>query len=158
MMHATVRSLIEAAPDAPGDVCVVDIEASLEHFAQNKAIHADTMLIVAEPYFRSLESGRRMIGLARQLEPERLALVANKVRAEEELDAVHELAGAHGVEVAGAIPHDGRLLEAERADAAPLDFDPSAPAIVAIDELARRLVPDHRNGRGTPVGDAQASA
>ena len=145
-MHAAVRSLIEAAPDGPGDVCVVDIEASLEHFSQNKAIHADTMAIVVEPYFRSLESGRRMIGLARQLEPERLVIVANKVRAEDGLEAVHELAAAHGVEVAAAIPHDERLLAAERAGRAPVDYDPGASAVAAIDELARRLVPDRAEG------------
>lgn len=141
-MHATVRSVIEAAPRTPGEVCVIDIEASLEHFAQNKALHADAMLIVVEPYFRSLESGRRMIGLARQLDPERLALVANKVREEGELAAVHELATSHGLEVAGVIPYDERLLDAERAGSAPLDFDPEAPAIVAIEELARRMFPD----------------
>ena len=96
-MHATVRSVIEAVPDVPGEVCVIDIEASLEHFSQNKALHADAMLIVVEPYFRSLESGRRMIGLARQLDPERLALVANKVRGDCELAALHDLAALHGV-------------------------------------------------------------
>ena len=141
-MHATVRSVIEAVPDVPGAVCVIDIEASLEHFSQNKALHADAMLIVVEPYFRSLETGRRMIGLARQLDPGRLWLAANKVRAEGELAAVQELAASHGLDVAGAIPYDERLLDAERAGSAPLDFDPRAPALAAIDELARRLFPD----------------
>ncbi|MDP8942764.1 MAG: hypothetical protein M3N16_01375 [Actinomycetota bacterium] len=154
-MHATVRSLIEAAPDPPGEVCVIDIEASLEHFAQNKAIHADTMLIVVEPYFRSLESGRRMIGLARQLDPDRLALVANKVRGEDDLAPVRELATGHGLELAAAVPYDERLLDAERADSAPLDFDPAAPAVAAIDELARRLVPDRANGAAAGKGDAE---
>ncbi len=100
----------------------------------------DTILIVVEPYFRSLETGRRMIGLARQLSPERLALVTNKVRDEHELDAVHELAASTGVELAGVVPYDERLLAAERATTAPLDFDPRSAAVVAIGELTDRLL------------------
>jgi CO dehydrogenase maturation factor len=118
----------------------LDVEASLEHFAQNKALHADTMLVVVEPHLRSLETGRRMLGLAQQLSPDRLALVANKVRRERELEAVHELAAATGVGVAGVVPYDTRLLDAERAGVAPLDFDPGCAAVMAIAQLAERLL------------------
>jgi CO dehydrogenase maturation factor len=118
----------------------MDVEASLEHFAQNKALHADTLLVVVEPYFRSLETGRRMVGLGKQLAPERLVLVANKVRDESELDAVEQLADSEGIAVAGAVPYDERLVDAERATSALLDFDPHAPAVTAIDELARELL------------------
>jgi len=121
----------------------LDIEASLEHFRQNKAIHADTMLVVVEPYFKSLETGRRMIGLARQLAPERLVLVGNKVHDERGRAAVEELAASVGVEVAGTVPHDVRLLEADLASEALLDFDPSAPSVQAIGELADELLAAH---------------
>ncbi len=128
------------ASPAPQDICLLDIEASLEHFAQSKALHADTILVVVEPYPRSLETGRRMIGLARQLLPEHLALVANKVRDERDLEAVQALAASAEVAIAGVVPHDERLLAAERAGIAPLDFDPHGAAVMAIDELARRLL------------------
>ena len=60
--------------------------------------------------------------------------------------ALAELATAfrHPVAVAGVIPFDERLPEAERAQAAPLDYAPDAPAVSAIAELAERLV---TNGR-----------
>ncbi len=93
-----------------------------------------------EPYLRSLETGRRMIGLARQLRPERLALIANKVRDEHELDAVRALAASAGVDVAGIVPYDAALLSAERQEIAPLDFDPQGAAVLAIDELAQLLL------------------
>ncbi len=41
--------------------------------------------------------------------------------------------------MAGTVPYDERLLDAERAASALLDFDPHAPAVTAIDELAREL-------------------
>jgi len=135
-----VRSVVAVASEAPEDVCLLDIEASLEHFSQNKALHADTMLVVVEPYFRSLETGRRMVGLGKQLAPERLLLVANKVRDEREMDAVEELAASEGIAVAGAVPFDERMLDAERSDSALVDFDPHAPAVTAIHALARELL------------------
>ncbi|MDQ6805197.1 MAG: hypothetical protein M3065_09575 [Actinomycetota bacterium] len=98
------------------------------------------MLVVVEPYLRSLETGRRMIGLGRQLSPERIELVVNKLRDDSELEAVHELASTTGVEIAAVIPYDGGLVSAERAGLAPLDFDPQGVAVLAIDELAGRLL------------------
>lgn len=128
------------ASEAREEVCLLDVEASLEHFAQNKAVHADTLLVVVEPYFRSLETGRRMVGLGKQLSPERLVLVANKVRDERELEAVEELAASEGIPVAGAVPYDERLRDAERAGGALLDLHPHAPAVTAIDDLAGHLL------------------
>lgn len=143
------------ASQAPEDICLLDIEASLEHFAQSKALHADTMLVVVEPYLRSLETGRRMIGLGKQLSPQRLELVVNKLRHERELDAVHELAASTGVEIAGVVPYDDGLMTAERAGLAPLDFDPHGAAVLAIDELAERLL---ATAQGAGSGDARQYA
>jgi CO dehydrogenase maturation factor len=140
MLHATVGSLVEVSAARSGEVCLLDLEAGLEHFCQHKQLHADTLLVVVEPYFKSLESGRRMIGLGRQLEATHLALVANKVSDDEGREAIHTLAGAEDVEVVAEIPHDTRVLEADLAATALLDYDPGAPAIAAIDELAERLL------------------
>ena len=147
-MHATVRSVIEAAANAPQEVCLLDTEASPEHLARGTARFADTMLAVVEPYFKSLETGRRMAVLAQDLGIERVALVATKIRDERELGAVRDFAAKHGLEVAGVVPFDERLPEAERAGRAPLDFDPHSPAMTAIAELAERLVAANGGGDG----------
>jgi CO dehydrogenase maturation factor len=139
-MHATVRSVIEVAGDGEQDICILDTEASPEHLSRGTARYADTMLTVVEPYFKSMETGRRMAGLARDLGLEHVALVANKIRDERELAAVQEFAATHGLEIASVIPFDERLPDAERAGAAPLDFAPESPAMRAIDELAAGLV------------------
>ncbi len=136
-MHATVRSVIETASDADEDVCILDTEASPEHLSRGTARYADTMLTVVEPYFKSLETGRRMAALAEDLGIEHVAVVANKVRDEHDLEAVRQFADRHGLEVAGAVPFDPSFQGAERAGLAPLDFAPDAPAVAAIDALAR---------------------
>ena len=135
-MHATVRSVIQASED---DVCILDTEASPEHLSRGTARYADTMLTVVEPYFKSMETGRRMAALAQDLGVKNVALVANKIRDDRELAAVEEFAASRGLEIAGVIPFDEKLPAAERAGAAPLDFAPDSRAIAAIGELAPRL-------------------
>ena len=137
-MHATVRSVIETAPAE--DVCILDTEASPEHLSRGTARYADGLLAVVEPYFKSLETGRRMAALANDLGLERVSLVANKIRDERDRAAVEEFASQHGLELAGVVPFDEQFLAAERAGAAPLDFDPDSPAVEAIGELARDFV------------------
>jgi CO dehydrogenase maturation factor len=137
-MHATVRRIIEAASDEERDVCILDTEASPEHLSRGTASYADVMLAVVEPYFKSLETGRRMAALANDLGLERVALVANKIRDDRELEAVRTFAARHDLEIAGTIPFDETFALAERAGVAPLDFDPDSPAIGPIGELASR--------------------
>src|SRR5215216_3690425 len=138
-MHATVRSVIEVVSDAPQDVCILDTEASPEHLSRGTARYADTMLTVVEPYFKSMETGRRMTVLARDLGLKHVALIANKIRDETERAAVEEFAAERGIDVAAVIPYDEGLPEAERARAAPLDYAPDGPAVSAIAELAETL-------------------
>ena len=144
-MHATVRSVIEAAGDSPEDVCILDTEASPEHLSRGTARYADGMLVVVEPYYKSLETGRRMAVLARDLGLERVALVANKIRDDAELAAVREFAEANDLEVAAVIPFDENLPQAERAQRAPLDYAPDTSAVAAIDRLAAEFVTNGRN-------------
>src|SRR5215211_3107035 len=143
-MHATVRSVIEAAGERPEEVCILDTEASPEHLARGTARYADAMLAVVEPYYKSLETGRRMAVLAKDLGLERVALVANKIRDDRDRAAVEEFARANDLEIAGVIPFDDQLTEAERAGVAPLDHAPDTAAVAAIGGLAERMV---GNGR-----------
>ena len=143
-MHATVRSVIEAAGTAPEEVCILDTEASPEHLSRGTAMYADAMILVVEPYYKSLETGRRMALLGKDLGLPRVALVANKMRDERDLAAVEQFAEQHGLEIAGIIPFDEQMPGAERAGRAPLDFAPDTAAVAAIGELAERRV---GNGR-----------
>ena len=134
-----MRSVIESAGEGPEDVCILDTEASPEHLSRGTARYADAMYAVVEPYFKSLETGRRMTMLGRDLGLERVALIANKIRDEHELAAVQEFAAQHELELAGVVPFDEQLPEAERAGKAPLDHAPDSPAVKAIGDLAQKV-------------------
>ena len=139
-MHATVRSVIEMASERQQDVCILDTEASPEHLSRGTAQYADAMLLVVEPYFKSLETGRRMAALAKDLGLEEVALIANKMRGEDDLEAVREFARSNELEIGGVIPFDERMQGAERAGKSPFDFDRDAPAVAAIEAVARKFV------------------
>jgi CO dehydrogenase maturation factor len=156
-MHATVRELIESATDADADVTVLDTEASPEHLTRGTAKYADLMLTVVEPYFKSLETGRRMAELAHGLGLKRVLLVANKVRDEKELAAVQEFAAKHDLEIAATVPFDEKLVEAERAEASPLDFAPDAPAVQAIAAIATEVAANGGSTAGT-TADGEGAA
>ncbi len=147
-MHATVRSVIEMASERQQDVCILDTEASPEHLSRGTAQYADAMLLVVEPYFKSLETGRRMAALANDLGLEQVALIANKMRGEDDLEAVREFARSNELEIGGVIPFDERMQGAERAGKSPFDFDPEAPAVEAIDAVARKFVAGAASGNG----------
>ena len=139
-----MRSVIEVASERTEDVCILDTEASPEHLSRGTARYADAMYAVVEPWFKSLETGRRMSMLARDLGLERVGLIANKIRDDGELAAVREFAAQHDLELAGVVPFDETLPEAERAGRAPLDFAPESPAVAAIARLAERIAVNGR--------------
>src|SRR5919199_4326030 len=113
------------------------MEASPEHLARSTAEAVDLMLVVAEPYFRSLETARRSVALAADLGIPKVTVVANKLRDAGDRDAVEAFCARHGMELAGAVPYDEGLADAERAGAAP---GRAGPAVRAIGLLLDRVL------------------
>ncbi|MDQ3224450.1 MAG: cobyrinic acid a,c-diamide synthase, partial [Gemmatimonadota bacterium] len=60
--HATVRGLLGeiVARTGNGRDIIVDMEAGLEHLSRGTGKHVSRIVAVVEPYFRSLETGRRV--------------------------------------------------------------------------------------------------
>jgi CO dehydrogenase maturation factor len=112
--HAVVSSLLEDLA-APERFVVVDMEASPEHLSRGTVRHVDAVLLVAEPYYRSLETVRRMAELAAELPVPRLAVVANKVRSRQDEAAISEFCARHRLAMAGAVPWSEEVVAADRA-------------------------------------------
>lgn len=123
-----------------GRVTVVDLEAGLEHLSRGTARHVDTLFLVGEPYFKSLEMVDRAARLAGELGIQRIAVVANKLRGARDTETVRAFGTRHGLEIAGEIPYDEAVVEADRAGAALVDHRPDAPSVAAIRRLTERLL------------------
>lgn len=136
--HAVVSSLLEDL-SAPERLVVVDMEASPEHLSRGTVRHVDVVCLVAEPYYRSLETVRRMASLVDELPVARLAVVANKVRSGADEQAVREFCERHGFELVGVVPWSEEVVAADRARV-PVVAWPAASAVVhAVDALATAL-------------------
>lgn len=138
--HATVRGLVGELITAQEDRdLVIDMEAGLEHLSRGTGRHVSTFLAVMEPYFRSMETARRAVDLARELEIGRVVTVANKVRDPEDERAIEAFCQSHGLPLLAHIPWDDALLTCERKGQAPLDYDATLPAVRSIAGLAEQL-------------------
>ncbi len=134
--HATVRSLIGELVAAGEDVTVADMEAGLEHLSRGTPRHVDTLLAVMEPYFKSLETGRRAYELGSELGVKQLFVLANKVRSGRDEEAIRTFCDRHGLRLIGVIPYDDAFAEADREGVAPVDYRQDAPGVAAIMRLA----------------------
>ena len=136
--HAVVSSLLEDLGDAERLV-VVDMEASPEHLSRGTIRHVDVVCMVAEPYYRSLETVRRMALLVAELPVDRLAVVANKVRSAADEQALTEFCGRHGFELAGVVPWSEEVVAADRARVPVVQWPAAAAAVAGVAALAERL-------------------
>jgi CO dehydrogenase maturation factor len=149
-----VRGLLGelATGNAGEEVTITDMEASIEHMSRATVRHVEAMLIVTEPYFRSLETVGRIAPLARELGIEHVWAVANKVRSARDEEIIRSYCAERGVEVGGIVRWDEAIQEADREGRALLDYDPAAPAVASIERIAdlleREMVGTGGNGRG----------
>jgi CO dehydrogenase maturation factor len=123
-----------------GEVTVLDMEASIEHLTRGTVRNADVLLVVTEPYYRSLETTGRIVPLARELGLECVWVVANKVRSEADEAAIREYCARHAFEVVGVIPFDESVTAADQAGRALIEYASRTPAVAAVGQLADVLM------------------
>jgi CO dehydrogenase maturation factor len=136
--HLAVRGVI-AEMSGFGAHTVTDMEAGLEHLKRGTARNVDVMLIVAEPYYRSLEAGARTFLLAKELEIPHIYVVANKVKNDADQQAIEQFCEQHDMPIIGQVPHEEAFLEAERQAQAVVDFAPDCPGVVAVRDIAEKV-------------------
>lgn len=119
---------------------IVDMEAGLEHLSRGTGKHLSKFVATIEPYYRSMEVASRVTALARELGIDDIVAVSTKVRDDGDRKAIADYCAAHSLTLAGEVPFDPSLLEAERIGKTPIDYDPSSPAVKAIERLADSLL------------------
>lgn len=114
--HVTVRSLLGAAIEDEADITLVDMEAGLEHLSRSGGTlaYADVALIIMEPTVKSVVTAARTVPLARELGIPRVYGVGNKARLPRDAEFYVEAAAEHGVPLAGIVPFDPAVGEADR--------------------------------------------
>ena len=125
-----------ATVDVVGRVVVADLEAGIGTLTRMGDQAVEVVIVVVEPTPKSIEVGTRVVELVGEQSLGRVAVVANRIRGTDDEAVVR--AAFPGQEVV-VVPDDANVVEADRRGVAPLDLDPSSPAVLALAGLAERL-------------------
>jgi len=106
---ALLKAFLAHALAQPEEWVILDMEAGLEHLGRGSSRNVDSLLIVVEPYRRSLETAERIRLLAGDLGIRNVFAVANKIRSPEEARRISAELGS--VRLAGAIPYSTGLAD-----------------------------------------------
>ena len=96
------------------EVLIMDMEAGIEHLGRGTAKNMDAFLVVVEPSGQSLESGKRIIELARRLGIPNVLAVLNNIASEEEIDYIKR--NLPEIQIAGIIPFSAAIRAASRGE------------------------------------------
>ncbi|MDE0805903.1 MAG: AAA family ATPase [Acidimicrobiales bacterium] len=137
--HATVSAVLADLGRRDDALTLMDLEASPEHLSRGTARHADVLVMVTEPYYRSLETIRRVSALAAELEIPIVTVLANKVRNDEEEEAVREYCQRHDLSFTSAIRWSDDVLDADSAGRPVLDAAPGSTLVAGVRDLIDEL-------------------
>lgn len=118
-------------------IVVADFEAGVGTMARTDAKLLDLAVVVVEPYMKSIETARRLVEIFRSNGGNKVVVVANKIREEEDLAFLREKLG--GIELGAVVPEDKNIAEADLAAVSPIDRNPNSPGVKAIRTLAAEI-------------------
>jgi CO dehydrogenase maturation factor len=119
---------------------IVDMEASVEHMSRGTVRHTDMMLIVTEPYYRSLETTGRTATLAQGLGIKKVYVVANKVRSPQDEEAIRRYCTERDLEIIAVLPFDDDVRQSDNAGTPILDREPRPAYVGLVDQLVEKLL------------------
>jgi len=105
------------------EVLILDMYAGVEHLGRATVDFVDAMLVVVEPTRRSLGTAEQIKKLANDIGLNRLWLVGNKVRNQEEAAFLEK--ETPGLPLLGFLPADLAVQEADRLGIAVYDYVPA---------------------------------
>lgn len=138
--NAVIRALLQHLFVARDEAVVMDMEAGVEHMGRGTARHVDMMLIVADPGMKSLETVKKIYGLAREAGIKEAFLVGNKVAEKRGEESIREFATSNRIPLLGLIPYDDVLLKADMLGETPLKYADNSKSLATIHRLGERLV------------------
>jgi len=108
---ALLKALVTHLLLQPGEVVILDMEAGIEHLGRGTAEAVDTMIVVAEPGQRSLQTAQSVRRLASEIRILRVGAVVNKVPPGMDLAPLR--AGLEGMDLLGTLSLDPAIARAD---------------------------------------------
>jgi CO dehydrogenase maturation factor len=125
--HVLIRRIISHLVLRSDDVVIMDMEAGIEHLGRGTASSVDQFIVVIEPGARSIQTYEKVKKLASDLGVERVRVVANKVRDEDDEAFIKENIKD---DLLGFVHYNQEVIDADRMGKSPFDFSEAAIAEV----------------------------
>ena len=93
------------------EVAIVDMEAGIEHFGRGVEASIDSVLIVTEPSFDSLELAEKINSLAAEVGVERVWTILNKIGSKEIASRLREELEERGISIIGSIGYEPEIFQ-----------------------------------------------
>ena len=122
--HVMLKAILSSLTYRKDDVVIMDMEAGLEHLGRGTAANMDQFIVVIEPGARSVQTYVRIKQLAQDIGVNRVRVVANKVRHEQDEAFVRSRIPEE--DFLGCIHYNPDVIEADRQGKSPYDFSPEA--------------------------------
>jgi CO dehydrogenase maturation factor len=117
--NVLLQALVSHLLVARDEVVILDMEAGIEHLGRATASAVDKLIVVVEPWRRSIETALRINELAGDIGLKNIAVVGNKIRSQSEKEFI--ISSLPGYEFLGFIPYDQALVDADVANRSVLD-------------------------------------
>ena len=111
---------------------VADLEAGIGTLTRLASESVDATVVVVEPTLRSIDVARRAVTVADEQRQGQVVVVANKVGGDQDRARIHE---AFGDRVLVVVPEDPAIDTADRLGLSPVDHEPAAPGVAALESL-----------------------
>ena len=115
---------------------VADLEAGIGTLTRLASASVDATVVVVEPTLRSMDVAHRALAVADEQRQGRVVVVANKVAGDDDRARIDE---AFGDRVVVVVPEDPAIDTADRLGVSPVDHEPHAPAVAALEGLVDAL-------------------
>jgi len=111
---------------------VADLEAGIGTLTRLARASVDATVVVVEPTLRSIDVARRAVAVADEQRQGRVVVVANKVADDDDRARIDEAFAGRTLVV---VPDDPAVDVADRLGVSPVDHEPGAPAVSALEGL-----------------------
>ena len=110
-MGALTREFLRRLRLQEGEVALIDMEAGIEHFGRGVETSIDSVLVVTEPSFDSLELAEKINFLAAEVGVERVWTILNKIGSREIASRLGEELEKRGISVIGSIGYELEIFQ-----------------------------------------------
>jgi CO dehydrogenase maturation factor len=132
---AMIKTLFTHLLFRKDEVLILDMYAGVEHLGRATVDFVDAMLIVVEPTRRSLGTARQITKLANDIGLERLFVIGNKVKTEEDIKFLQN--NSVKLNLIGYLPATSLVIEADRAGKSVYEYVPELRT--SAEEIADKL-------------------